>query len=196
MENEVWKDVNFEHWGEHYQVSNFGNIRSKDRINYAFHYKSNKYTYFKKNGKILIPYKNRFGYLTVKLSVENIKKTLILHRLVAMTFFGLPNDEKNQVNHIDGNKYNNQIDNLEWCTSKENMHHARETKLLVPKKLGENALARKVAQIDKNTNEVIKIWDCIKSATLSFGKTASSICAVCREEKHYKTALGYKWKYI
>jgi len=194
MENEVWKDVNFEHWGEHYQVSNFGNIRSKDRLNYAFHHKSNKFTHFKKNGKILIPYKNVYGYLTVKLSIENIKKTLILHRLIAMTFIGVPEDEKNQVNHIDGNKYNNHIDNLEWCTSKENMHHARETKLLVPKRLGESPIAKKVAQINIKTNEIIKVWDCIKSARIEVAKNGSLICSACKGK--IETAYGFKWKYI
>jgi hypothetical protein len=194
MKNEIWKDVNFEHWGEHYQVSNLGDVRSKDRINYAFHHKSNKYTYFKKRGKILIPYKNLSSYLSVKLSVENVKKTLTIHRLVAMTFIGLPNDEKNQVNHIDGNKYNNHIDNLEWCTSKENMHHARETKLLVPKRLGESPFAKKVAQINIKTNEIIKVWDCIKSARIEVAKNGPLICSACKGK--IETAYGFKWKYI
>ena len=74
-------------------------------------------------------FKNFGGYMQVTLCVNRCRQTLSVHRLVALTFipnpYGLP-----QVNHIDGNKQNNRVDNLEWCSQSENMQHAYETGLV------------------------------------------------------------------
>lgn len=68
------------------------------------------------------------GYLVCGLCVDGKATTKAVHRLVAETF--IPNmDNKNQVNHKDGNKLNNNVNNLEWCTSKHNLRHARDTGL-------------------------------------------------------------------
>jgi hypothetical protein len=83
------------------------------------------------NGKIFSLKRNRFikpfddgnGYLTVKLRIDNKSKNFKIHRLLAMLF--IPNfNNKEQVNHIDGDKYNNNINNLEWCSRSYNMQHA------------------------------------------------------------------------
>ncbi|WP_312364012.1 NUMOD4 motif-containing HNH endonuclease [Sphingobacterium sp.] len=88
-----------------YEVSTFGNIRS-----------------IRKN-KILKPTKNKYGYCKVSLTGDNSYKTVNVHRVIAQTF--IPNPEnKPQVNHKDGNKANNRVDNLEWSTREENMQHA------------------------------------------------------------------------
>lgn len=68
---------------------------------------------------------NSRGYLTVKLN----KKTYMIHRLVALYFIGEPKEGQTQVNHKDGNKLNNSVNNLEWCTPKENIIHAFKTGL-------------------------------------------------------------------
>jgi hypothetical protein len=107
--NEVWKIIDSTD-GE-YQVSNKGRVKSlkygKERILKPFY-----------SGKIQ---KNGSRYLTVHLGKSG--NTKMVHRLVALAF--IPNPEnKTQVNHIDGNKNNNDSNNLEWTTNQENMSHA------------------------------------------------------------------------
>lgn len=96
------------------------------------------------NGKYLIPWISSTGYFNIKVIFNGIRKNVKLHRLVAEAF--IPNPEnKPEVNHIDGNKLNNQIHNLEWCTHKENMTHAGIVGLIkkdprtTGKKLGKNS---------------------------------------------------------
>lgn len=105
---EIWKDIkNFEGL---YQISNYGNIYSNNRK------------------MILKPRKDKDGYLGINLYKNNCSKSYRVHRLVAIHFIFNP-DDKLQVNHIDGNKENNCVWNLEWCTQEENMQHSLKHKL-------------------------------------------------------------------
>jgi len=118
---EVWRNViGYE---EYYQVSNLGNVKSLDRIVVT----GNRKSYIRK-GKLCKLSKNNLGYMTVGFTVNNKKVNKYVHRLVAEVF--LTNDEnKPQVNHIDCNKENNHVDNLEWCTNSENHIHAYKNDL-------------------------------------------------------------------
>lgn len=103
---EVWKDV--EDYEGLYQVSNFGNLYSN---------------YVKRNLQLSL---DEYGYKQVILVKNGVRKRHLLHRLVAQAF--IPNHEnKPQVNHIDENKTNNNVSNLEWVTSKENINHGTRT---------------------------------------------------------------------
>lgn len=117
LPNEIWKDVvGYEGL---YQVSNLGRIKSLDRyVEYP--------NYIKRiNGRIMSQQDNSKGYLMVNLSLNGFTKKLYVHRLLAEAF--IPNlANKVEVNHIDLNKKNNIISNLEWCTKKENMRHAHK----------------------------------------------------------------------
>ena len=86
-----------------------------------------------RNGRILLPKPNKHGYLEYTFCQNKIKKTFRIDRLVALYFIENPHN-KPYVNHIDGNKANNNVDNLEWCTAKENDKHARDIGLKVQEK--------------------------------------------------------------
>lgn len=75
-----------------------------------------------RKGKVLKPKIDKYGYKTIVLTKNGIRKNYTVHRLVALAYLD-NNDNKKTVNHIDGNKLNNDVDNLEWCTEKENQRH-------------------------------------------------------------------------
>ena len=108
---EIWKDIkNYEGL---YQVSNFGNIKSLT-------FKNKQGTY--KRELILKKALGKNGYHKVILQKDRNRKTVSVHRLVAEAF--IPNPEnKKCVNHLDCNRTNNRIDNLEWCTHSENVRY-------------------------------------------------------------------------
>lgn len=121
VDNGEWVDlIGFEGF---YQITINGDIRSVDR--YVNHWRGGKC--FKK-GTILKQTINYKGYTMVRLVINGKGGLKSVHRLVAKNF--IPNPEnKEQVNHIDGNKQNNHVDNLEWNTQYENMAHAFKTGL-------------------------------------------------------------------
>ena len=113
---EIWKDVKgFE---EYYQVSETGKIRRKKGKTI---YKDGRVADFSQT--ILKQSENKKGYFKVYLSKNSKKYIKTVHRIVAETFIPNPKNKKT-VNHIDCNKKNNKIENLEWLTNKENMRHA------------------------------------------------------------------------
>lgn len=89
----------------------------------------NGVVYVKNTGRIMAQVSNHAGYKCVSLTNENGRKQLKVHRLVLMAFRPVGSMDKLQVNHKDGNKTNNSLDNLEWCTGRENIRHARKTGL-------------------------------------------------------------------
>ena len=113
---EVWKDI--EEFKGLYQVSNLGQIRSIDRIT---EYKTGAKRLTK--GVVLSIGKNKLGYSQVGLSKNDKCYSRRVHRLVAQAFIPNPNRYK-EINHIDGNKQNNNVGNLEWCNRKQNIRHA------------------------------------------------------------------------
>lgn len=162
---EIWKDINgFEGL---YQISNLGRVKSI-RNNIIL-----KQTYCKSN------------YLKVKLSKNCKQKTIQVHRLVTETFIPNP-DNKPQVNHIDGNKENNHIDNLEWVTAKENTEHA------IKIGISNKPITKKVFKLDLQGNVLCK-YNSIKEAAEKNKGCYNNIPHAC--SGRYKTAGGYKWKY-
>jgi hypothetical protein len=142
LENEIWKDViGYE---KLYLISSLGKLKSLQ---------NNKEKILK-----LIPDKK--GYLRTRIGNLNNKKTIKIHRLVAIAF--IPNPEnKKEVNHRDGNKQNNNIENLEWCTGSENIKHAFKTGLR--RSDGNNHNNRKLSSIQvKEIREKRKIYSCIE----------------------------------
>lgn len=136
IETEIWKDV--PNWSR-YQASNLGNIRSK---NHYPKYKDGRVRMIR--GKVLKQTSNNVNALYVTLCNDETQLKQLVHRVVAETF--LPNpDNKPEVNHIDGDRENNKLYNLEWVTGCENVEHAMENNLIPSKEEHYNA---KLTQMD------------------------------------------------
>jgi len=112
---ETWTDI--KGYKNLYEISNNGDIKSVARYR-----KGNGDSQVFMNEKILKQSKNNKGYCRVELCKEGIRKPFSVHRLVAIAFVKNSNS-KPEVNHIDEDKGNNKADNLEWCTSRENINH-------------------------------------------------------------------------
>lgn len=114
---EIWKQV--KGYEGLYEVSNLGNVK---RVG-SFRGVNKKYL----NGHFLTPVDNGKGYFRIKLTANNKSKRVMLHRIIAEAF--IPRIEgKNVVNHINHNKQDNSIENLEWCTQSENCLHYHNSK--------------------------------------------------------------------
>lgn len=180
---EIWKDI--EGYEGLYQVSNLGRIKSFPR----------RGTHVKVE-HILSTNKNHKGYLVVILTKKCKRKKFSIHRLVAKAFISNPNNLP-QVDHIDDNKENNRVENLQWITNEDNRKKAWLTGAITLEKNykrgKDNCHARIVNQYDLNGN-FIKKWYCIKDIQDKLGFDNRNISACCRKKR--PTAYGYKWEYL
>lgn len=173
-EIEEWKDI--ENYEGLYQVSNFGRVKSLKR-NRKF--KSIHEDTIKKQTNT-----NR-GYLIVSLSKDGKKKNFYVHRLVAESFIAKI-ENKNDVNHINENKHDNMVKNLEWCTKKYNNNYGH--------RLIKAADAHKKKIISINLSDDSKnYFNSVKEAGDYLGIKATNISAVLNNRKN--STSGYSFKY-
>ena len=162
---EIWKDI--KDYEGLYQVSNLGRVK---RIT---------------TGRVLKPLKHANGYLMVKLSKNSIVYTKTVHRLVAEAF--IPNPEhKSEINHIDENKTNNNVSNLEWMTRKENINHGTRTERM------SKTQSIPIIATNIKTGESKEFYgarECARQLGLTHGNITSVL------KGRYKQTGGYTFKY-
>lgn len=175
--HEEWKPINgFEGL---YEISSYGRVKS---------FKSHP------SGKILKTNLDANGYPKISLSKKGAKKDTTVHRLVAETY--LPRvDGKTCVNHIDGNKANNRLDNLEWCTYSENIKHAIRTGLYGG--ISKEATMKGVRRSAQNRTRQV-----IRSDGARFKNAAEAASAIGAHKDSIYTAIrrkaplyGYRFSY-
>jgi len=186
MNKEIWKDI--KGYEGYYQVSNLGRIKSLTRSNHDGRLI---------NGIMLKTNHLRGNYRFCTFCKNTHVKRYSIHRLVSQSF--IPNPEnKTQVNHKDGNKLNNHVDNLEWCTPSENMKHAYRTGLLVNAKnmtgkFGNLHHKSKPIIMMGLNNVIVKEYESISMASVETKIYRSNIHKVLNNDRNH--AGGYKWKY-
>ncbi len=175
---EEWKDV--EGYEGLYQVSNFGKIRS------IYRYK-----------RELKPLYTNSGYIQAQLCKDKTVKAVLVHRIVANAF--IPNTEnKPCINHKDGNKHNNHISNLEWCTFSENEKHSYK---VLKKKTSKGRLGMYGSKCYNHRNIIqytidgkfVKEYESRGEASRITGISSGSIWLAMNGKRNY--AGGFIWKY-
>ena len=184
---EIWKDV--KGYEGLYQVSNLGNVKSLDRRVKCGLRNNSIVT---KKGKIK-EQKISNKYLIVSLCDGKTQKSKTVHRLVAEAFIPNPNNYP-CVNHKDENKFNNCVDNLEWCTHKYNNNYGTRLNKISKALINNPKTSKKVNQYDKN-GEFLKQWESAKQVERELGISNAHIGKCCQNKPHYKTSGGYIWKY-
>ena len=181
---ETWKDI--KGYEGLYQVSDAGNVRSCD------HVVKNRSGMALKKGKILAQANvDKTHYKKVTLYRNNVGKTFLVHRLVAMAFIDNPEGYE-QINHIDENPSNNAMSNLEWCDAKYNVTYGSRTEKSIKKRTGTPVGEQAILQYSL-TGELIQRFESAVKAAKAIGGDNSSICR-CANGKN-KTSYGYYWKW-
>ena len=141
-----------------------------------------------RTGKIL-KQKQNYGYMYVALQIDGKAHQRRVHRLVALAFIPNP-DNKSEVNHIDGNKANNHISNLEWCTPSENLKHAYKTGLREKQATkAQNARRKKVVKDDGTT------FASVTEAANSLGVTVSQMTKIIHGDRKAKDGCKYVYEH-
>lgn len=181
LDGEIWKSI--KDYEGLYEISNLGRVKKLST-------KHKVKTYTTRFVKISGGYNE---YQSVNLS----NKAYLLHRLIGQSF--IPNPENlPQINHINGIKSDNSIENLEWCTSSYNNKHAFRTGLNKGSALGkfgkDHATSVSVKRISL-TGDVLATYGSIREASRATGICITAISACCRGLNH-KNKDGNTWRYI
>ena len=183
-ESEVWRDI--AGYNGRYQVSNKGNVYSVERMDVMGR---------EQGGVTLKPRYDKDGYLRVTLCKNGKLETKKIHRLVTETFIPNPNGFP-EVNHIDEVKTNNNVENLEWCTSKYNSNHGTRTKRLA------QAQSKKVRGVNIETGEVLAFSSTSEAGDKGYSQGhVSSACKGVYKSSNGKLIgggnlyRGHQWSY-
>jgi hypothetical protein len=170
-----------------YEVSNFGRVRSLDRmVNYISKY--GKHYQVLTRGKIIAP-KPNFGYYLIHLSHQGAAVHKQIHRLVAEAFIPNPNNLP-EVNHKDENGMNNRADNLEWCTTMYNINYGTAIERRAEKK-------RKPIRKYTKDGTLVQTFPSVTAASKSLGKgrKGTGLISTCANGKR-PFAYKYRWEFV
>lgn len=189
IEEEIWKDI--KGYEGLYQISNFGNVKSLNRINKFYSNKTGDIISRKIKGKILKSSESNH-YLAVSLSNGKKIKTYRIHRLVAEHFVLNPNNYT-EINHKDENKHNNKMDNLEWCAvSYNNNYGTRKERLRkYHQEISKSVDCLQNGKLIKRFKSVRDAAECVNSKNIYSAITAINHCVNGRK----KSAYGFQWAY-
>jgi Trp operon repressor len=183
-EIEVYVDIS--NYEGYYQVSNYGNVRSLDRV---ITEQTGKTQTLK--GRILKPHTNSSGYYQINLNRKSIRTTFAIHQLVAQAFLD-NRSRKPTVNHINGIKTDNNVNNLEWATYSENLEHAYKNKLrtsVLSQAVGEKNYKRKLTP-----EQVIEIKRLLVAGNLTHREIATKFSVARSTITEIKS--GRRWRYL
>jgi len=182
----------------YYSISDLGNVHSNERI-IEYKYKTRSGIIIKrrlKKAKNLKTHINKVGYYTTDFQVQGVKYTVAVHRLIAEAFISNP-ENKPTVNHKDGNKLNNNIDNLEWNTYSENNQHAVNNGLRKSPWIGiigkDNPKSKPVIQSSKKGIKINEFANA-REAQRKTGISYKHISCCCLGKR--ATTGGYMWEFV
>ncbi len=170
-ENEIWKEIKTYDYSVF--VSNIGRIQSNGRGKLKFI-----------NGSI------SFGYKKISIAIKGKYKAIFIHRLVAMAFIENP-ENKPFINHINGIKNDNRVENLEWCTMLENNIHAYKTGLKVLPKGKDHKRSKPIIQFSMS-GQFIREWESSRHPERELGFRQG--CIMNCLSGLQKSAHGFIWK--
>lgn len=189
LPNEEWKDIpNYEGL---YQVSNIGRIKSLPRYHGSIFWKES-----------ILSQRLCNGYCKIKLRKNKVTKNFLVHRIVIATFKGYE-EGKNEVDHIDTNRQNNRLNNLRWCTPKENSNfsltYKRKCKVIAEVQTRDyvkaakenNKLCKEVGMYDNGI--LIKVF---KSASQAKKEIGYDVSSYCRGDYLHSRKTKYTFKYL
>jgi len=176
---ETWVPIS--EYETQYEVSNLGNVKSVDRF-----CASRWGTPRRVKGRMMKLFKTPQGYLQVLLCRNGMSKKFFIHRLVASAFIANSHNYP-QVNHLDGNKSHNSVENLEWNSCQQNCHHALENKLYVTAKGSDAGQAKLTEDIVRDIREqaAVGIWHKTLAAQYGVGRKAIT-----------KIVNNQRWKHV